>query len=135
MSGCAVSSYTSRCRQSQSYTASNVKVFGSSSGSSGFLMETWPSLGVTLTVFTRLSSFSFEFIGRQRTTTCAPAVCQRNAAGAGRAPGKAPRCRMMGGRRRRGGVGGRTLTASAPELDAMMAPAVALSDGGLSTER
>ena len=40
---------------------------------------------------------------------------------------------MMGGRLRRGGVGGRTLTASAPELDAMMAPAVALSDGGMST--
>jgi len=38
---------------------------------------------------------------------------------------------MMGGRRRRG-VGARTLTASAPELDAMMAPAVALSDGGMA---
>ena len=41
---------------------------------------------------------------------------------------------MMGGRRRCS-VDGRTLTASAPELDAMMAPAVALSDGGMSTER
>ena len=53
-----------------------------------YVMATVPFSGTTLTVFVRLSFFSWEFIGRHRTTTCVQLTAAARSAAAGRAGGR-----------------------------------------------